>query len=753
VAGATVDGRNWLDVLCAGDVDRTYLRLIAWLLDPAGEHGLGDALLRRLADTMRARGREGLGRLLDAPDRPDFRTSARLRIGRREVVVSALGHDLVVCYRTSARGYRGELEGYQAAGVPAAGLGLTGREFPRDVAAAHPVWSLADVLAVLEPVDPAAGGHAPLVAHFREHLRRRLASAPGGVARRPAAAGGPAAGPGAAGPGPAAGAAGPGPAAAGPPSAPAAGPPPAPGPPTPAPTPAPESPVPEPASPYGEPASPYGEPGAAGPSPYGSAGHGAAGPSPYGSAGHGTASPSPYGSAGHGTASPSPYGSAGHGAASPSPYGSAGHGGTAGAHGSAGHGGTAGAYGSAGHGGTAGAYGSAGHGTGASSGHGSSHEVDAALYDRSAFYLGLEDPPPPVAAPELVVPDHMERAYEVRLEVEQDRTPFGSTYLAAVQGDATIHGLYAEPLPVAVVRLYRPERAEELAWEGRVLAPRSRAVPCLFDEGVTDAGTPWLAQERLFPHPWRRYGKVDPATAVDTFVNGLEVLRDLHLDKQEPVILGGIHPDAVRLRLGGPLQDEADYLGRLFAGAWEPVFANLRHAKNRKALRKIDYEVPDLVGHPIYLPPESIPEVGPDGLQPARVTAKTDVYALTLCFYEFLTGDRPYTRSELYEAQGEARLQALLELKYKRVSPIDANLIHERFDAKQAQTVLEILRAGLQPDPADRASTQVLGALCKKRLAVSESYGRDVLAAYRFDAGHGLRLRQDLFEPENVYEA
>lgn len=294
-----------------------------------------------------------------------------------------------------------------------------------------------------------------------------------------------------------------------------------------------------------------------------------------------------------------------------------------------------------------------------------------------------------------------------------------------IQGQASFPG-YEEEVGVATIKVPH---------EGSTVLERERAAlatphPALGRLLCAEAGNPpFLVLERLAPHPVGAFGKVDPVTAINTFVNLLAALSGVH--ERLGRILCGITPGNLRLRIAaeGP---GAEYLARLASGAWEPVLVDQTETVLGGA------PPPVLTGDPLWLPPESLPRAS----GPARFSRKTDVYALTLTFYTLLTGDRPYGRLDLHEKTGAAWLGELLAQKEKGTSPINGMILHERFAAPVVEALLELFRAGLAPDPTQRRSAEDLLQLCKEKLGVVERRPAIAPEAYVWDDAPGLQLAQ-----------
>ncbi|MCO5165876.1 MAG: hypothetical protein M9894_05855 [Planctomycetes bacterium] len=300
----------------------------------------------------------------------------------------------------------------------------------------------------------------------------------------------------------------------------------------------------------------------------------------------------------------------------------------------------------------------------------------------------------------------------------------------AIQGGDPFPG-FEEEVETAALRVPRGgvEAAER---ERRLLA---RPHPGLVRLLAAEPGPPpGLVLERLSPHPHARFGRVDPATALNGFVNLLELVQGIHDDLG--VILCSIEPGNLMLRMPADIED-AGYLGRLAWGAWEPVLIDVGAALGPAELGE-GGQPPLVAGDPLYLPPEATPRFG----KPGRYSRKTDTYALGLTLYEHLTGDRPYGRTDLHERQGVEYVAELLALKEKGTSPINGLLLHERFEADVAEDLLDILRCALAPDPAQRRTPGELLDHCRAPLRLAERRPAVPAAEYLYDGDLGLHIEQ-----------
>ncbi len=273
----------------------------------------------------------------------------------------------------------------------------------------------------------------------------------------------------------------------------------------------------------------------------------------------------------------------------------------------------------------------------------------------------------------------------------------------------------------------------------------------LLDKGKIDGRRDYLVLERLYLHPFQLFSakdkrmNVDVATAIDTFVNLLETLHSLHMRREGPIVLCDVKPGNIMLRMQnkGGTPSLQEFLRRIAAGAYEPVFMDMGCAQEREALRATDGKLDQLLGTPVYLPPEATPVIANDRFEAGTYSAKMDVYALTLTLYEHLTADRPYRALGLYRHSGRDLLHQCLELKRRRASPIDPELLTNLLGA-EAKVIRRILELGLHPDPEKRPSALSLLEECKRTFKVKQNFVK-TLSEYRYDEAKGLRLVQERY--------
>jgi serine/threonine protein kinase/CheY-like chemotaxis protein len=258
-------------------------------------------------------------------------------------------------------------------------------------------------------------------------------------------------------------------------------------------------------------------------------------------------------------------------------------------------------------------------------------------------------------------------------------------------------------------------------------------------------GARFLVLERLFPLPPQLFSRkrapraLDPRTALHIFVNLLDGLHAIHAKAR--LILGDVKPDNVMLRVSGidPADEARTYTARLALGQFEPVFIDFGSALSQEVLR--ERKVLSFTGSPTYMAPEAFTR--------GRHSARRDVFALALTFYEHLTGERPY--GEL----GERPLEELLDAIRRGAPPVDLDRVRKlEFDepfeaaalagrdsakarAELLRNLADVIGRGADLDPARRSSTYQLAEECRLRFQVRA----------RHRATPGFRLESPLLAP------
>ena len=148
--------------------DELHAAMLAWLLDPQGEHGRGEELVIRLSATLDQRGIDwpGTGARLR-----EVRTAQRVRGGVHEVALShPTGGELTLILGAHLPGAYEALLAAQAAGERVVGCLLVPGAFPADAPRQLPVWTGQDLLKLLES-STGDDLYARVLGEYRDYLR------------------------------------------------------------------------------------------------------------------------------------------------------------------------------------------------------------------------------------------------------------------------------------------------------------------------------------------------------------------------------------------------------------------------------------------------------------------------------------------------------------------------------------------------------------------------------------------------------
>lgn len=347
---------------------------------------------------------------------------------------------------------------------------------------------------------------------------------------------------------------------------------------------------------------------------------------------------------------------------------------------------------------------------------------------------------------EMLFSEDLSRAYVLgRLLGEGGQ---GTVYTVGIQGGQYFSG-FANPVSQAVMKLAHEGFGENLLLEGKVAGHGDPGIVRLLDQGKTAAGAPFLILERLHRLPGDRL-KAQPdlirASSIDIFVNLLQTLHELHFRKEGPLVLCDIKPENLLLRLPGHCElSDDEYEALVYENSYEPVFVDVGCAQDARALADASGELAEMIGTPAYLPPESTPVLTGDEITLGVYSRKTDVYSLTLSFYALLTGKRPYAHNaNLQGLVGREFLLALFEVKRKPGSlAYDPQAVIDAVGEEDAPAVLEVLNAGLAPDPSERPSARSLLKTCEQAFGLQSHRSRP--ERYLYDGPVALRTRQTRF--------
>ncbi|MBL4849740.1 MAG: protein kinase [Planctomycetes bacterium] len=348
------------------------------------------------------------------------------------------------------------------------------------------------------------------------------------------------------------------------------------------------------------------------------------------------------------------------------------------------------------------------------------------------------------AAPTMVLSGDMSRAYQ--FGTARGQVGAGKIYDVTIQGDGEFAG-FERPVTRGSIKVCFGKTA--LRREQRFYATPDPGYPHMIDKGLINDVNRYLVFEPLEAHPAQRLvesgsgGRIDPALAVDTYLNLFASLLRFHkLPDGGAFLLCGIEPQSIRLRMPSSDEDglsDAEYLERLVEGRWTPIFTDLSQAQRLNLLagcRRVERSA-------VFLAPEALPSAGERGVVTGTYSPKSDVYALSLVFYSHLTGDRPYEREGIYELEPREAFRQLMNLKDRGVSPIsDGKLLEVGTGARM---LVKLLRAATDADPAKRPNAQALFEKCCDVFGAKPGDQRSLEDYVYDDMKRGLALRQTYF--------
>lgn len=168
------NNRTIIDILRKGNQELFHSSMIAWLLDPQAEHGIGDVFLKGFGDLLAERGSGSMLAALRTAPPTSIETEATSYKRRYDIVLHVGQTTVVIENKTKSLGGTPQFDKYKDKGTVLVALGLTDISFDRKVQADYPVVTYGDLLRLLDAIDPPGGDYGVLVRHYRDFLRREL---------------------------------------------------------------------------------------------------------------------------------------------------------------------------------------------------------------------------------------------------------------------------------------------------------------------------------------------------------------------------------------------------------------------------------------------------------------------------------------------------------------------------------------------------------------------------------------------------
>lgn len=169
--------RTIIDILRKGNQEQFHSSMVAWLLDPKGEHGYGAAFLQGFAGLVEEKGFPAFRSSLLGAGTATVYTEATASKGRHDIRLTLDTTRVVIENKTKSLGAAPQFDRYADAGNVLVALGLCDISFSDEVKARYPVVTYSEVLSLLDQLpDPPASDFGVLVGHYRRFLRRELST-------------------------------------------------------------------------------------------------------------------------------------------------------------------------------------------------------------------------------------------------------------------------------------------------------------------------------------------------------------------------------------------------------------------------------------------------------------------------------------------------------------------------------------------------------------------------------------------------
>jgi hypothetical protein len=168
--------RTIIDILRKGNLELFHSSMLAWLLDPRAEHGLGDEFLKMFSETVAAKGAGSLRAALMGGQLDSVKTETPSDGNRYDIVISCGGKPVAVLEnKTKSVGMLTQLERYRERIPTLIPVGFCDVSFAADIALKYTMLNYGDILNILKQltIDKNNEFHV-LLTHYLAFLEREL---------------------------------------------------------------------------------------------------------------------------------------------------------------------------------------------------------------------------------------------------------------------------------------------------------------------------------------------------------------------------------------------------------------------------------------------------------------------------------------------------------------------------------------------------------------------------------------------------
>jgi hypothetical protein len=167
--------RTIIDILRKGNQELFHSSIIAWLLDPKGEHGYGAGFLNAFAEAVEQKGYPKFRAALRVSPTVKITTETTGRKSPYDLRLDIGATVVVIENKTKSLGDDPQFEKYQGEKTVLVALGLCDMSYSENVKEKFPLVTYADVLAILDRLPESSPLDFRVLAdHYRQFLRREL---------------------------------------------------------------------------------------------------------------------------------------------------------------------------------------------------------------------------------------------------------------------------------------------------------------------------------------------------------------------------------------------------------------------------------------------------------------------------------------------------------------------------------------------------------------------------------------------------
>ncbi len=167
--------RTIIDILRKGNQELFHSAIIAWLLDPKGEHGFGAGFLNAFAETVEDKGYPKFRTALQASPTVKITTETTGPQSRYDIRLEIQSTFVVIENKTKSLGDDPQLEKYQGENTILVALGLCDLSFSEQVKGKYPLVTYDEVVTILGRLPELPGSaFKVLVDQYRQFLNREL---------------------------------------------------------------------------------------------------------------------------------------------------------------------------------------------------------------------------------------------------------------------------------------------------------------------------------------------------------------------------------------------------------------------------------------------------------------------------------------------------------------------------------------------------------------------------------------------------